>query len=196
MGFNDEDEIIAMLRAAQDKARGYADFFAWTIDRDLGEWGVAWSLAESLEADNALFFSDLKSRGRPNDPPDCEALTHDGERLAIEVTELVDSETIRAYKAGQTSDWAEWSKEKFRSFLQERISKKDARFTELKDAPYKGGYVVVVHSDEPELSRGTVEKFLYVIQLEKPTHIDRVFLVLSYDPFVERCPYFELTFNG
>ncbi len=192
----DEKEVIAKLRAARDKARGYADFFGWAIDRDLEEWGVVCSLAESLEADNALFFSDLKSRGRPNDPPDCEARTPDGARVAIEVTELVDGKAIEAYKAGRVFDWAEWPKKKFRSVLQERISKKGERFPELKDQPYEGGYVIVVHSDEPELSRIAVAEFLSDFQLEKPSHVDRAFLVLSYDPAVERWPYFELTFNG
>lgn len=196
MNFIDEKAIIAKLRAARDKARGYADFFGWATDRDLEEWGVVCSLAESLEADDALFFSDLKSRGRPNDPPDCEARTQDGRRLAIEVTELVDGKAIQAYKARHVFDWAEWPKEKFQSVLQERISSKGERFTQLKDAPYEGGYVVVVHSDEPELSRSTVEEFLSDLKFEIPSHVDRAFLVLSYDPAIERCPYFELPSNG
>ncbi len=196
MTSDDEAEILALMRAARTKARGYADFFGWATDRDLEEWGIVSSLGESLEADNALFFSDLKRRGRPNDPPDCEALNQNGARIAIEVTELVDGDAIRAFKEGRVYEWAEWTKEKFLSVLAERIARKNDRFPKLKEPPYHGGYVVVVHTDEPMLSRATVETFLANHQFEKPNCVDRAFFVLSYDPAVERCPYFELTFNG
>lgn len=196
MSTNDEKKIIAKIRSARAKARGYADFFGWATDRDLEEWGVVSSLSESLQADNILFFSDLKFRGRPNDPPDCEAQTENGERLAIEVTELVDSQAIQAFKAGRVYDWAKWTKEQFHSVLAERISKKNECFPKLKEPPYSGGYIVVVHTDEPELSASVVESFLANNRLEKPNHIDRAFLVLSYDPLIGRCPYFELSFNG
>ena len=196
MNADDEKEIIAKIRAARAKARGYADFFGWATDRDLEEWGVVSSLGESLQADNALFFSNLKQRGRPNDPPDCEAQTDNGERIAIEVTELVDGQAIQAFKEGRVYDWAEWTKEKFHSVLTERMSKKNECFPKLKEPPYVGGYIVVVHTDEPELSRTVVDAFLAKLRLGKPKHIDRAFLVLSYDPAIGRCPYFELNFNG
>lgn len=196
MNNNDEKEIIAQIRAACAKARGYADFFGWATDRDLEEWGIVSSLGESLQADNVMFFSHLKSRGRPNDPPDCEAQAKNGERVAIEVTELVDGQAIQAFKEGRVYDWAEWTREKFHSVLAERISKKNECFHRLKEPPYSGGYIVVVHTDEPELSKSVVEGFLANSQLKKPSNIDRAFLVLSYDPGIERCPYFELNFNG
>lgn len=196
MTSDDETEILALIRAARAKARGYADFFGWATDRDLEEWDVASSLAESLEADNVLFFSNLKSRGRPSDPPDCEALSPIGARIAIEVTELVDGDAIRAFKEGRVYDWAEWTKEKFLSVLAELIAGKNDRFPKLKEPPYPGGYVVVVHTDEPMLSRATIEAFLVNHQFEKLSYVDRVFLILSYAPDVEPCPYFELIFNG
>jgi hypothetical protein len=196
MTSDDEVEVFAQIRAARAKARGYADFFGWAIDRDLEEWGVVSSLDESLEADNASFFSDIKRRGRPNDPPDCEALSQNGERIAIEVTELVDGDAIRAFKEGRVYEWSEWTKEKFLSVLAERLAGKNDRFPKLKEPPYHGGYVVVVHTDEPMLSRAMVETFLANHQLEKPNYVDRTFLVLSYDASVKRCPYFELTFNS
>lgn len=192
----EDNEIFSLMRAAQAKARGYADFFGWPTDRDIEEWGVVSSLAESLEVDDALFFSDLKRRGRPNDPPDCEAQNPHGERIAIEVTELVDGDAIRAFKEGRVYEWAEWTKEKFLAVLAERITGKNDRFPKLKEPPYHGGYVVIVHTDEPTLPRATVEAFLVNHQLVKPSHVDRVFLVLSYDQTIGRYPYFELTFNG
>lgn len=193
---DDETEILDLIRAARNKARGYADFFGWATDRDLEERGVVSSLAESLESDSALFFSGIKSRGRPNDPPDCEALSQNGARIAIEVTELVDGDAIRAFKEGLVYEWADWTRETFLSVLIERITSKGDRFPKLKEPPYPGGYIVVVHTDEPMLSRTTVENFLLNYQFEKHIYVNRAFLLLSYDPSVKCCPYFELNFNG
>lgn len=192
----DEKEILAHIRAANAKRRGYADFFSWRTNRDLEEWGICSQWSESLAARGELFFSGLKVRGRPNDPPDLEALDQSGGRLAIEVTELVDGDAIRAFRAGRTYDWAEWSKEKFLSALEERVVVKNQRFPELKEPPYDGGYVVLVHTDEPELSRTTVEGYLLNHRFKKPQYVARAFLLLSYDPSVSHYPYFELAFNG
>lgn len=192
----DEAKIVALMRAARAKARGYSDFFLWSIDRDMEEWGVVTSLAESLEKDAALFFSKLQRRGRPNDPPDCEAIDDSGARIAIEVTELVDGQAIQSYKAGAIYDWAEWDKKKFLSGVDRAIKAKDSRYPNLKGGPYQGGYVVVVHTDEPLLNFETVRRFLEYYDLARPQNISRAFLLLSYDPAQNRCPYFELRFNG
>ena len=195
-----EAEIVEKMREARERARGYADFFLWTTDRDLEEWGIVKLLNESLAAEGKLLFSDIKSRGRPNDPPDCEAFTPKGERLAIEVTELVDGEAIhqfkKAEKESRPTDWAKWSKEKFLSELQNRLSEKDARFSVLKDAPYPGGYLVAVHTDEPDLNIETVSRYLEGHRFGALQHITQAFLLLSYAPSVERCPNFKLQLNG
>jgi len=129
----DEAEIAKLMREARDLRRGYADFFQWAIDRDLEEWDVATILNESLAAEGRTFFSKLRSRGRPDDPPDCEALDSRGTRLTIEVTELVDGKAIEVYKRAEKerrlADCAEWPREKFLAVLQERLSAKDSRFT-------------------------------------------------------------------
>src|SRR5690349_21800948 len=104
----DEKEIVACMRAARAKDRGYASFYGWSTDRDLEEWGVTNTLSESLRHAGGSFFDDLKLRGRGNDPPDCEAVDTEGNRIAIEVTELVCPVAIQAYKEGRVYDWADW----------------------------------------------------------------------------------------
>jgi hypothetical protein len=193
---DDEAEILALMRAERKKSRGYADFFGWAIDRDLEESGVISSLVESMAVDGFSLFKNVKSRRRPNDPPDCEATDCNGARVAIEVTELVDGEAIRAFKEGRVYDWAEWTREKFTSSLAERIHAKDKRYLSLIDPPYDGGYIVVVHTDEPELTRSTVQEYLEGHSIPRPEHVSLVLLVLSYDPAIQRCPYFEVPFNG
>lgn len=114
--------------------------------------------------------------------------------MAIEVTELVDSNAIRAFKAGRTYDWAEWSKEKFLAAVEERIDAKDSCFPNLKEPPYDGGYIVLLHTDEPKLPRQVVDSYLKDHRFKKPKHVTRAFLLLSYDPSIFRYPYYELTF--
>src|SRR5690349_15183171 len=95
-----DPEVLKAMRAARVQARGYADFFGWPQSRDVEEYGVVSALAESRQASGALFFTRLLARGRGNDPPDCEAEDEVGNRIAIEVTELVDAKAINAYKQG------------------------------------------------------------------------------------------------
>lgn len=196
MTTEDEKEILHLMRNAREKSRGYADFFGWGSDRDIEEWGVVTSLAESLEAEGKNIFTSLKRRGRSNDPPDCEALDANGSRIAIEVTELVDGEAIQAHKSGAVYEWADWDKEKFTTSLEFLIARKDSRFTELKEPPYEGGYFVVIFTDEPMLDRSTVESYLEGYKFKRPEYLTKAFLLVSYDPGVEKCPHYELQFCG
>lgn len=196
MTTEEEKEILHLMREAREKVRGYADFFGWGSDRDIEEWGVVTSLAESLETEGKNIFTSLKRRGRPNDPPDCEALDANGSRVAIEVTELVDGKAIQARKSGAIYEWADWDKEKFITSLESLISRKDSRFTKLKEPPYEGGYFVVIFTDEPMLDRSTVESYLKGHKFKKPEYLSKAFLLVSYDPGVERCPHYELQFSG
>lgn len=196
MSPEDERAIADALRTARAKARGYADFFGWALDRDLEEQSVAGHLAHSLEADGSLFFSSIKIRGRGSDPPDLEAIDHEGKRLAIEVTELVDGKAIEAHKAGCPYYWAEWERTKFLSSLTSLLVAKNARFSKLKDGPYPGGYLVIIFSDEPELQRHTVKDFLKGYTFSGLDNVQRAILLLSYDPSLNRCPHFELVANG
>lgn len=196
MSPEDERAIYEAMHAAREKARGYADFFGWATNRDLEEQSIAGHLAESLEANNALFFSQIKIRGRGNDPPDLEAVDLQGRRIAIEVTELVDGKAIQAYKAGGHYDWAEWNQTKFLSSLTGLLQAKNARFPNLKDGPYPGGYLVIVFSDEPELQSSTVETFLAGHTFPELKNMSKAILLLSYEPDKRRCPYFELAHHG
>ncbi|GAB3256259.1 hypothetical protein [Chitinimonas naiadis] len=195
----DAVDIVRQGLASGTRERGYADFFCWTRNRDVEEWGVAITLADTLALDGRGFYSEILSRGRGNDPPDCEARDHRGRRVALEVTELVDGRVIQqlkyAERACEPSDWADWQRDTFLSQLGERIAAKDKRYPELKAPPYAGGYVVVVYTDEPKLDRDTVAAYLDGHCFSRPRFIDRAFLLLSYDPVVVRCPYFELRWD-
>lgn len=188
----DEKEIVALMRAAREKRRGYADFFGWRTDRDIEEWGVTTTLWESLQRNGECFFGEIKRRGRGNDPPDCEAVDPAGNRIAIEVTELVCPDAIQANREGLDS-WSEWPKQRLITELQHRINTKGERYVKLKGGPYEGGYVVLIFTDEPMLPIATVRTFLDGQVFDRPRGTSRAFLLLSYDPAMQICPYIELS---
>ena len=194
MTSEEEKEILRLMREARNKARGYADYFGWGSDRDIEEWGVVKNLIESLESEGKNIYHSLTMRGRLNDPPDCEARDYDNNRIAIEVTELVDGKAIQAYNAGAVYEGADWDKNKFLTNLELLLSRKDLRFPELKEPPYDGGYFVVIFTDEPMLDRLAVETYLQGHNFQKPKYLTKAFLIVSYDPGVEKCPHFELQF--
>ena len=184
------------MLAARAKARGYADFFGWATDRDLEEVNVVEMLFASMQADGVLEMSGLRSRGRGNDPPDCEAVDLAGCRVAIEVTELVDGKAIRAFKSGATDAVSHWDRDRFVEAMSSHLAQKDRRFFKLKGAPYEGGYVVVVFTDEPMLPATRVESWLAGYAFSGLSQVTRAFLLLSYDPDLGRCPYFSLTIGA
>lgn len=188
----DRFKIVEAMREARKKARKYADFFSWPLDRDLEELGVLRSLFESMEMRDALPYTQLRLRGRGNDPPDCEALDSESRRVAIEVTELVDEEAIRNAKAGQEYEWADWNREKFLSRLDYLLRRKDERFPDLKDPPYEGGYVVVVFTDEPSLSAENVKTYLEGCEFTSMKNITEALFLVSYEPQQNCCPHFQL----
>ena len=187
-----EAEVLALMRRARERDRGYASFFGWAIDRDLEELGVVRALAESLDADGGSFFGELRARGRGQDPPDVEGVDKTGKRTAFEVTELVDGEAIRAFKAGRHYDYAEWNQEKFLAVLSARLQVKAEGRAKLKGGPYGGGYVIVVHTDEPALPAEIVADHLRGRLFTSLAGVHRAFLLLSYDPRQQRCAYFDL----
>ena len=192
MDDDDKSKIGQAMRDAILHRRGYADFFGWSSNRDREEEIVLVSFAESLQKDGALFFGKIQPRGQGNDPPDLEAPDRKERRIAFEIAELVDGEAIKAFKSTKLDEPAEWTERGFLDSLGRLLQRKNDKFTQLKDPPYDGGYVVVVFSDEPDLSAPVVERYLRGQSFTGTRLITRAFFLISYDPRLERCPYFEL----
>lgn len=181
------------LKEAAQKSRGYADFFEWP-DKGIKERGVVQSLFETIEKWDEKFFSELSTRGEGNDPPDCEAKDANDNRIGIEVTELVDSASIKNYINTKYVNWATWDSSKLVEAINERISTKDTP-EKVKGGPYHG-YFLVIHTDEPELSYSRVNDMLNNITFPPPLMITRAFLLISYDPNLRLYPYLELEWSS
>jgi len=123
------------------------------------------------------------------DPPDCMAMFDSG-RAGIEVTELVDSEARKRTEAGN-STYREWDQPSFLSRVQEIIDGKAAK-------PFQGGpyarKVLVIWTDEPDLVRATVERFLIGQRFQGRGFSD-VVLGLDYHPTHQYIAY-RLALDG
>jgi hypothetical protein len=176
---DDWKEIAQLIRAATKRNRGYAGYFDWP-NRDQKELGIAVDLFESLEAREGLQYRQARARGGGNDPPDVEVRDSAGRLIGIEVTELVDPDAIKSFKAGNHWDWAEWGEAKFAQYLQNRVAAKDHP-SGVKGGPYSE-YWLLIHTDEPALSVTEVRKHMQGIQPFPVKLITQAFLLLSYHP--------------
>jgi hypothetical protein len=183
----DRDEIGQTIRRAIAQQRVHAGFFEWP-DRDVKERGIAEVFLGAATREPGAPFSDLQSREAGQDPPDCEALNSHGQRLAIEVSELVSERSVKAAQRGRLVDTA-WSDADLAGAIERRLAAKDG--VRLKGGPY-AEYVVLLHSDEPEVTPEVVERVLATHTFAKPLQIDRAYVLLSYDPGRGGYPYFRI----
>jgi hypothetical protein len=128
----------------------------------------------------------LVARNQNADPPDCEA-TLDGVFSGVEVTELVDEETLaqsiratREREAGTEPSQPEaclvWDRDSLLSKLRDIIDRKERKTQ--KGGPYER-YALIVHTDETFLNRENTSRFLEGATFHTNLITD-VFLGLSY----------------
>ena len=187
MDQKDWEEFVDTVKA---NVRSHAAYFAWLSDRIVEEISAVQSFHESLAHHGQSFFHSYRSRGHGNDPPDCEALSNAGDRIAIEVTELVDGDSITAANFGQSIQWEPYTKRELCELLGNRIAKKD-NTPEVKGSPYHE-YVLLIYCDEPRVLDYDLIEHVCGHAFPATTLIDRAFLLFSYSPWEKCCPYIEL----
>jgi len=177
-----KEKFIRGILEGIARNRGHADSFEWRPDRHLEEYSVVRLFCEALEKEGKSFIdnSSIFSRGRGNDPPDCEANDHDGNLIGIEVTELVDLHAIAASKKDHGYDWAEWDKTKLIDAINDRLEEKDIP-GQIKGGPYTS-YVLIIYTDEPVLNAGYAKALLKEYRFSRPNLISKAFLFIFFDP--------------
>ncbi|HUL29651.1 MAG TPA: hypothetical protein VLZ03_04275 [Thermodesulfobacteriota bacterium] len=190
----EEKRFIKEILDGIARRRGYADSFEWRPDRNLEEYSVVKLFCQALEKESKSFIdsNSIFSRGRGNDPPDCEANDLEGNLIGIEVTELVDPQAIIASKKDKVYDWAEWDKTKLINFINNRLKEKDIP-GQMKGGPYKN-YVLIIYTDEPGLNVDCVKTLLKEYRFARRDLIDRAFFFIFYDPEYRTYPCIELEF--
>jgi hypothetical protein len=145
----DENNDLSYLRLMIEKKRKVNSYWDWP-DKPVKELGIARDILQGVFKG----VVDLTSQEQGQQPPDCEA-SLDGSFSGVEVTELVDQETLERSIRGN-SVYLDWDRQQFLSALQSRIDNKDRTW---KGGPY-ARRVLVIHTDEFTLDRETVDRFL------------------------------------
>jgi hypothetical protein len=182
-------ELAAIIRQALAARRGYADSRSWPLDRGQEEFGVAQDFVEAAHAEPGAPYRELSLRPAGADPPDCEAIDSAGNRVAIEITELVHQKSVERIamqrKQNRSTEGVaafEWNKQGLVSALQQRLEAKDYR-NRLKDGPYDS-YIVVIYTAEHGLTEAAVRPWLITHRFIAPRSIDRAYFSLDYEPGV------------
>ena len=132
------------------RKRTYASY--WEFPNEAArDKGIVCDLVDSLGSD---FFKlkdrSLKARGH-DDPPDCEARDLADNKVAFELTELVDPKAVMENTQGKGPHYREYSPTEFLAALDARITAKARELAAFKGGPYSR-YVLVLHTDEPMLN--------------------------------------------
>jgi hypothetical protein len=176
----DDDELRKALKLKSRNAG--RDYWYWK-DKPLMELGAVRDILVAA----GCKVEELTSR--TDDPPDCEALI-DGQRCGIEATELVHEKALALTLRTKQELLYVWDKDSLRQELQARIIRKD-RPDKVKGGPYQR-YILVIFTDEFFLDRSAVEHYLDGASF-RVKFISDVFLGLSYDPKIGRCPVLKLS---
>jgi hypothetical protein len=193
MSDDDNEKEATLAGVIEANARPWNGYWAWK-DKPVGEHGAAHEILTGA----GIPFEGLVSRDQGQDPPDCEAKI-DGQRVGIEITELVHQRTMeRSLRAqrerarGQEPEKEEvyfvWDRAKLLQHLQDRIDAKDR--AEPKGGPYSR-YFLVIHTDEMFLDAAQVDEWLTGATF-RANRITDALLGLSYHPAHNGSPVFRL----
>ena len=169
--------------------RAYAPLVSLTTDKRDNELGCVRQLFELLPSSPDC----IKSRGEGEDPPDCEAIWANGERIGIEVTELVcqqivaheqrmlkKRQAISSYCGAEITNETElpdvWSDSEIVEKIDSIIEKKNKTDT-WKERPYSARWLLIV-TDDPLVSdhriieRVNRENFSPAISFDKVFYLE------------------------
>lgn len=183
----DWEEFVELVRLNH---RPHAGYFTWEKNSSIEEHGALQALAESLQHNGEQLWKSSWCREVGEDPPDCEAEGLNGDRIAIEVTELVDGDSAAAARVGKPIPWEPWGTQRLINEIEKRIQRKDNPAT-VHGGPYDH-YVLLIYCDERRvLDYGLIEALRSHL-FSKTKLITKIIFLMSYLPWEGYCPYLEL----
>jgi hypothetical protein len=175
---SDEDAAAAM-RDVLGRVRPYAGIRDWRVDRQRAELGVGEDFANAMNLQFGEEFRNLKSRERGDDPPGLEAVDAHSRRIAIEVTEIVDSVAIQRAGGSQIYRHAAWAEAKLTDYVRAALLRKGG--IELKGGPYHE-LILVMFTGEYLLDYERVSRWLSGSRFDRPQQIARAYVSCDYTP--------------
>jgi hypothetical protein len=168
-----------------NKGRRYASFFEWP-EKEGKEFGVAEEFVETLNAETRLGLSNLQLQ-RP-DPPDLICTGAAGDRVAIEIAEVVSEEAVRRTAAGEQV-LRVWRSGDLRSSVSVLLQRKDRK--RFHDGPFSQIFVCLF-TDEPMLTFEAARAELDKAKFGPFKQITGAFLLFSYQPSTKTYPLLKL----
>lgn len=174
-------EILAQINEAQARRRGYAEYWDWPLDRKRGEIDVVERLTHHLATQEG--FEIVRTALVAKDPPDVVLETKDGQRIGVEVTELV-SNDVAAYhrhriKTGEGDPYvhAIWTAESVAEKLRSIIQVKEAKVATSVEAYDQ--IILAIQTDEPMITVDLAQSAIRLCSVELSS-LKRAFLLLGY----------------
>jgi hypothetical protein len=165
---------LERITLAMSKRRRYASFFEFP-NKELKELGIVQQLLTSL-ATHGRQLND-PSPYHP-DPPDCICSDARGNRVALELVELVSEEAVRRNAKGEeVYRW--WEPSEIRAAIGDLLSRKDVK--SFNGGPY-ADIAVVIFTDEPVLTADEARKALKGVEFGPFRQLTLAFLMFSYMP--------------
>lgn len=162
------------------KERRYANFFEGGT-KELKEIFISKEWLDTYGINNG--YSEDTLTTIDDQWPDCEIKTNSGELCGIEVTELVDAESIQRTEKGEDV-YRQWSNEDIIEAIEERLNSKN---TKTHGGKYKK-LIVIIHTDEFEIvfddRNAAIKKHCF----HEMENIDEAYLLYSYDAGHEKYP--------
>lgn len=174
-----DKSVLDNIRKSQDLPRKHADFFNWH-NKETKERSICYKFTQYLFDVNGEIF-DSVSLG--SDPPDCIAKTKNTE-VGIEVVELVDQKAIEdqiRFKKHWVHQEA-WTTKKLMGKLNLLIQSKNSPKNKAELLGKYERYIVLIHTDEPELMVQEFDALFRDNQIESTDLVTESYVLFSYDP--------------
>ena len=179
------------MKSKQEK-RKYAPYFEASCKKRK-EYDVAQRFIEALDITNKGCYHSLAFAEK--EPPDCEVHDEKNNIIGIEITELVNELAVR--QAANLTDqryypvyfWGEKDAGEVFDELGRKLREKDRKIY------HKERYskmLVVIFTDEPTLRYRKVLELLRDKIFPRFENIEEAYLLFSYDPDEDYCPYIKL----
>lgn len=180
-----EKYISEEMRKARELSRKHANFYNWH-KKEVKEYNICGKLLRYLTSQCGEKFEDVR---REDDPPDFIVQTCDRE-IAIELAELVDQEAIENQIKHKLAypEQEGWTTDSLMRKINGRIAVKDNPKEKESLAKRFGRYIVLLHTDEPELHVDVFDNLFRSDEVAPTSLVNEVYLLFSFDPSYGTCP--------
>ena len=183
-----DDEVLDELRKQAEYARKHAPGFTWhnrsPEGKSIAEWGVDTALIEAMRESGELEYHTVVCSS--DSWPDCWVCDATGERIPVEVTELVDHSALPDRLASP------WSDEAIVAGIKHLVEAKDVRSEAGRGVRRS---LLVIHTDEPCIEPEQVSRAIESVRFALPAAtIRRAFLLFGYRR--SHYPFLELPLRG